>query len=357
MVEYGITVGISTFMYFLLHKIRLNSEQANKIVLSLFFGMYFILLALRDISVGVDTANYVNFFYNISRFSWQELFAFGNDYLQYEIGFIVFAKMITYFGNERLLIIIVSALIVFPVMYFYVHEAKDSLICIAFFLISLLFEMFFSGMRQSIAISFGTMAFYFVKKKKIIPFVLVVLLAYTFHTSALLLLLLYPVYYAHITKKWMVFIIPLFLLAYIEINLLTGYIFLLAGNHYIDGYYYLNEQSGQWSLVILFILLSLYSYIFLDEKKADQEDIGLRNLLLLATFLHLFTIINPVFSRMNYYFIIFIPVAISRINARCLLSLAPIAKIANIVMATYFIFYFFCLKGDSLNIFNYQFFF
>jgi hypothetical protein len=357
MAEYGITVGISTFIYFFLHEIGFNSEKANKIVLSLFFGMYFILLALRDVSVGVDTVHYVNLFYNISRLSWQEIFVFGHDYLQYENGFIIFIKLLTYFDNVRLFIIITAALIVFPIMYFYIHEAKDALICISFFLISLLFEMFFSGMRQSIAISFGTVAFYFVKKKKIIPFTLVVLLAYTFHTSALLLLLLYPIYHSHITKKWLVFIIPLFCLAYMEKNLLAEYIFLLVGDHYIDGYYYLNGQSGQGALMILFILLSIYSYIFLDEKKADQEDIGLRNLLLLATFLHLFTTINPVFSRMNYFFIIFIPVAISRINANCLLSLVPIAKFANIIMAVFFIFYFFCLKSDSLNVFDYQFFF
>ena len=357
MIEYGFIVGVSLFLYFFLLGLHLKKGTINKISLSFFFLTYFILLILRDVSIGVDTVSYLNAFNNISRMNWSDAILFGNNMLGFEKGFTIFLKIISYSESNRVLFFIVATIIVLPISYFYIHEAKDALFCISFFLISLLFEMFFSGMRQSIAIAFGVPAFYFVKNRKRTLFIITVLLASTFHTSAVLLFLLYPVYYAQVTKKWLVLIVPSFIVLYIFKDILATYLFLLAGDRYTEGYAYLNNQSGQFSLMILFVLLSLYSYILLDEIKADKEDIGLRNILLLAAIIHLFTPINPAFSRMNYYFILFIPVAISRVNAKSVPVLKNISTLTNYVMSFFFIFYFFLFKGDSLNVMHYQFFF
>lgn len=357
MIEYGFIVSFSIFLYFFFLGVHWKKDTVNKISLSFFFISYFILLALRDISVGIDTVSYVNAYNNISRMNWSEAIPFGNEMLGFEKGFTIFLKVMSCMNSNRVFLIAAAAIIVLPVMYFYIHEARDALFCISFFLISLLFEMFLSGMRQSIAIAFSIPAFYFVRDRKKILFILTVLLASTFHTSAILLFLLYPIYHARITKKWLFFIVPLFIAIYYFKDILATYIFLLAGNKYTEGYLYLNDQSGQFSLMILFVLLSFYSYIVLDEKKADEEDIGLRNILLLAALIHLFTPINPAFSRMNYYFILFTPAAISRVNSKSIAILKNVSILANYSMSFFFIIYFFLFKGDSLNVMHYQFFF
>ena len=95
----------------------------------------------------------------------------------------------------------------------------------------------------------------------------------------------------------------------------------------------------------------------LDESIAGEEEIGLRNILVLAAFIHLFTPLNPTVSRMNYYFIPFIPIAISRVNNRCNKKLYQLRDVASVVMPVFFVMYFFLLKDDSLNVFNYRFFF
>lgn len=233
------------------------------------------------------------------------------------------------------------------------------MICISFFLISLLFEMFFSGMRQSIAIALAVPAYYFAKEKKVIKYLLIVALAYCFHKSAIMLLLLYPIYHAHITKKWLWGIIPLMGFVMMRRDLLMNLIFQLAGDEYAYKYSYLTGSSGQIGLMILFLLLTIYTYVILDENKAGKEEIGLRNTLLLATFIHLFTPLNPTISRINYYFILFIPVAISRINNRCRddVYLYQLRTVATVVMPVFFVMYFFLLKDDSLNVMNYRFFF
>ena len=238
---------------------------------------------------------------------------------------------------------ICAGLAVIPVMYFYRREAEGSMICVSFFLISLLFEMFFSGMRQSIAIALAVPAYYFVKEKKVIKYLLIVALAYCFHKS----------------KKWLWGIIPLMGFVMLRRDLLMDFIFQLAGDEYAYKYSYLTGSSGQMGLMILFLLLAIYSYVILDENKAGKEEIGLRNILLLAAFIHLFTPLNPTISRINYYFILFIPVAISRINNRCRddVYLYQLRTVATAVMPVFFVMYFFLLKDDSLNVMNYRFFF
>ena len=142
-------------------------------------------------------------------------------------------------------------------------------------------------------------------------------------------------------------------------DLLMNLIFQLAGDEYAYKYSYLTGSSGQIGLMILFLLLTIYTYVILDENKAGKEEIGLRNTLLLATFIHLFTPLNPTISRINYYFILFIPVAISRINNRCRddVYLYQLRTVATVVMPVFFVMYFFLLKDDSLNVMNYRFFF
>jgi len=51
-------------------------------------------------------------------------------------------------------------------------------------------------------------AFIFVKNKKLIPFLLFVLLAITFHKSAIVTLLIYPFYHINITKGKIIALIP-----------------------------------------------------------------------------------------------------------------------------------------------------
>lgn len=351
MVAYGVIIGLTIAVYLFFTAIRYDKNSVDNITIIFFFLMYLFLLCTRDFSVGVDTKGYVKAFEYTRYLDWKAAFFYGTD----EIGFKALRIIVQWFGGARLYISIAAALAVIPVMYLYKREAEGAMICISFFLISLLFEMFFSGLRQSIAIGMAVPTYYFVKNKKKISFLLTVVLACCFHKSAIVLLLLYPIYHAYITKKWLWGIVPLIGFVMLRRDLLMDLIFQLAGDEYSYRYSYLTGSSGQMGLMILFLLISVYCYVILDEKIAGKEEIGLRNILLLATFIHLFTPLNPTISRINYYFILFIPVAISRINNRCNERLYQFRNIATIIMPVFFIMYFFLMKDDSLNIFNYKF--
>lgn len=353
MLIYGVVIGLTFFVYLLAGELNYNKREIDRITVIFFFTAYLLLLCLRDYSVGVDTYGYVSDFEYTRLMNWGAAIGYGED----EIGFKIFRIVVQCLGGARLFVSIAAILTVVPVMYLYQKEAEGSMICISFFLISLLFEMFFSGMRQSIAIALGVPAYYFMKKKSKIKYLLIIALACSFHKSAIVLLLLYPVYHMRITKRWLWAIIPLMALVVWQRDLFLSWIFQLAGEEYTYKYSYLTGSSGQGKLMILFLLLAVYSYVILDEKRAGKEEIGLRNILLLAACIHLFTPLHPTISRLNYYFILFIPVAISRINNRCTKQMRELRTIATVVMPMFFIMYFFGLKDDSLNVMNYRFFF
>lgn len=350
MIAYEAVIGLTVFVYMLFTALHYEKSRVDKITITFFFLVYLFLLCARDFSVGVDTKGYVRTFENTKYLDWKASFLYGSD----EVGFKIFRMIIQCFGNARVYISIAAAMAVIPIMYLYKQEAEGAMICISFFLISLLFEMFFSGLRQSIAIGLAVPAYYFVKAKKKVPFLLVVALACSFHKTAIMLLLLYPIYHANITKKWLWIIVPLVVFVMLQRERLMDLIFKLAGDEYSYKYSYLTGSSGQIGLMILFLLITVYCYVMLDETVAGKEEIGLRNILLLAAFIHLFTPLNPTVSRMNYYFIPFIPVAISRVNNRCNKQLYQFRDIAAVVLPIFFALYFFLMKDDSLNVFNYR---
>ena len=184
-----------------------------------------------------------------------------------------------------------------------------------------------------------------------------VILAFLFHRTGIVIAAIYPIYHAKITRKWLWFVVPIMTVVYLYRDALFEYLFVLAGDSYVRGYSYLTGTSAQGALMILFLLLSVYSYIVLDEEQAGEEEIGLRNILLLAACIHLFTPVNSIVARINMYYILFIPVAITRINNRCRENYYQITRIASFIMSAYFVLHFLTSTGSSVQFENYRFFF
>lgn len=331
-------------------------QVRDRIVVIAFFVVYILAVCFRSVTVGADTANYTQYFETGTIVGWDQVYAYTG--VDYEYGFKIYSALVSVFGGAELFRAIAGLLAVVPLAVLYYKETESGPLCCAFFLISLLFELFFSGIRQGLAIGMGMISFYFVKRHKLIPFLIIVALASTFHSSAIFLVLLYPLYHARITQKWVPGVLVAFLVIYLAKDILFSQILLpMFGANYVEGYSYLNGQSGQGSLAILFILLAVYSCVMLDADKADTHTLGLRNILLFAAALHMFTTLNPVVCRLNYYFIPFMPLALARINSRAKPSLLSVVQLANFVLPAFFMLYFLFLKDDSLRISPYLTFF
>lgn len=344
---YWYVIAAAGFGCFLTWAIGEPKRTRDRAVIICFFVAYIASVCFRASSVGVDTINYIGYFETGSLLGWNNPYYIGD----YELGFQLFSALISLFGGSRLFIIVAGLISVIPIAVLYYRESENGLLCCSFFLVSLLFEFFFSGIRQGLAVGIGVIAYFFAKKKRMVPFLASVAFAATMHASAIIILCIYPFYHAKITQKWIPVVAILMAAVYIMRDFLfNGVLLPMFGGGYLAGYSYLSGDSGQGALSVLFLLLAAYACVMLDPEKADPETLGLRNILLLATAIHMFTPLHPVVCRVNYYFIPFIPLAVARVNDRVKPMLKPVEQIVSFILPIFFIAYFLFAKGDSLQI-------
>lgn len=344
---YWFVIAAAAIAWLVLYGAGISGRRRDRVVVVVFFAVYMLCVCLRGVSVGVDTKSYARYFDTGSVFGWDLAYYYGGS----EAGFALLSGIIALFGGHEFFFIVTGLISVIPLVVLYYRESENGLFCCSFFLISLLFEFFFSGVRQGLAIGFGLIAFFYVQKKRPLMFLMFVAIAASMHSSAVLLLIIYPLYYARITQKWIPLVIATMIVISLTREVLFGSVLLpMFGGDYLEGYSYLTGESDQGNLAILFLVLAVYACIMLDPKQSDPKTLGFRNLLLLVAAIHLFTPLHPVVCRVNYYFIPFFSIALSRVNNRAKPTLVPVVQAANFVLPVFFVAYFLFVKGDSLMI-------
>ena len=327
-------------------------EKKNKKALASFFILYTVLAMLRHRNVGKDTRNYIHFFKTFSELDWSEV---GGESL--ESGFSYFNKIISLISKEPQFFLAVVAVIVSIMIYLtYKRVCVDSSLSIVLFCTMPTFVMTFSGIRQMIAVGVGFIAYEFARNKKLVPFILVVALAITFHTSAFMLLFMYPLYHARITKKWLYAVIPALAVVFAYnrqiFSVLT--LFMTRYTKYEGG----ETQTGAYAMLILFAAFTAFAFLIPDESLLDEETIGLRNFMLLSLMMQMFAPLHNLAMRMNYYYIIFIPLLLPKIIEFKNERWSQVAVIGRNVMVVFFLIYFFvsAYRGGALDVFPYHFF-
>lgn len=270
---------------------------------------------LRNVAVGADTYQYYLYFHETRSKTWSEIFY--NFISVYKLGegkdpgYSVFEKIISLFTSEYQFLLIVIAILFFSALGNFVlkNTAKLSDAMMAFIIYSVLFYAFFSitGHRQTIATAASLYAFEWVKKKKIIPFLLIIVVAATIHKSVLLFVPFYFIAHIKNTKHFNWAILLLFPVFMISRNEISNYFKVLAG--YDE--YGINDQAGTFTFTFIFLLLVLValfrSSIILKMNKNAKYAFNAFGIALL--FLPL-TWVNPSAMRVVQYFSIFMLILI-----------------------------------------------
>lgn len=327
-------------------------NKKNRLLMYFFWVVLTILLMFRHPFVGNDTQNYIKIFNRICSQNLSSVNEFSD-----EMGFVFLIKIISAITtNPHLFLAITSVCIILLISPTYIRLNEDTSLTIILFSIMSTFPMLFSGIRQMLAIGVGFIAYNFVRKKKLIPYLIVVIIAISFHTSAIMLLLMYPLYHLKIYKKWLFFVVPILFLIFVFNQQIFGFLSVI-----LESYTRFNismTATGAYLMIILFVLFAIYAFVIPEEKLLDNETVGLRNFLLLSVALQMFAPLHTVAMRMNYYYIIFIPLLIPKIIKYRSKKWYKIAHISRYVMIIVFMLYFFITISINkpLNMVPYQFF-
>jgi hypothetical protein len=164
------------------------------------FIPFWVLISFRDKSVGIDS---YGTYYRIFRYIKYGEYATHKNILNSEVGYIWLNKICILLGSSYRTIIFITATITWTLYFKYIIEnSTDRVASIAVLFASFSYFHAFNGIRQFMAMAIVLQGMKYIYERRFIRFFLVILIATTFHKSALILLILYFLYGVKIRLWW-----------------------------------------------------------------------------------------------------------------------------------------------------------
>ena len=165
-----------------------NSTKKRKIVFLIISCLTLTTIAMfRTKYVGIDTLQYFRNFQYISNTAYSEL-----HLIRYELGFTYLCKILGEFYSDPQILIIVTSIFINVSVFRFIYKNSDNVVLSVIFYILLNFYYnYMNIMRQALAISIILWGFEFIKKEKNISFIITVIIAMQFHSSAILALVFF----------------------------------------------------------------------------------------------------------------------------------------------------------------------
>lgn len=290
--------------------VEINSNRNRKKYIWLISIILILQSGLRNVAVGDDTYAYFKGFEYIINTSWSSLYSSIIEYYQFGIGkdpgYKVFVKCIQFISEDYQVFLFIIAIIFFGALGNFIFKNSSRLndAVIAFVIYSVLFYSFFSitGIRQTIATAAALYAYELIKKRKLLAFLLLILLASTIHKSVLIFLPFYFLTQIRNTKYFYIGVLLFFPLFMVFRNDIGAFLSVFGGYQY-DQY----EGAGTYTLTTMFLLIAIVALwrikiILKNNSNAKHFYIALALVLL---FLPL-SWINPNAIRIVMYFSIFL---------------------------------------------------
>lgn len=263
---------------------------------------FFLVSAFR---FGVGTDYLKRYWYDYNRIVQ------GENITNLEIGFKIIIRICIIISKEPyILFIICSAIIISLIMYTVITKSKNPILSILIFFLGGFFFDSLNIMRQYIAMSLILFAYKFLlEDRKVFLYILCVILAGTFHSSAFIMLVL-----AFLPKKeyanWKWFLPITVIILLLNERLFKLLELALQGTRF-NVYFTGKLAKGEVSFLFIAENLLFYiamSYIYAKNKKIrniDKQDTLFLNIQALALLCIAISTCHMLFIRITLYFSIF----------------------------------------------------
>lgn len=161
-------------------------------------GFLILIFVMQDHSVSSDTAEYMRQWEIIPNLSFSEMLVH-----KFEIGYVLLCWALErLFESDRVLLLALSMMILLPFCRYFEKETENPMIALMAFLALGMYIHAIIFWRQLVAMAILTFSYRFIRERKFIPFLLIVLVAMSFHKVAVVFIPLYIVYNIPI-NKWL----------------------------------------------------------------------------------------------------------------------------------------------------------
>ena len=349
MEPYIVLIGF-IFLFWFFSGIYPNPKH-NNIFLCLTFIYLYLFCSVRSFEVGRDVPGYIQMYEKTATVPWSDW-----DYVYFESGYIALMKICNIAGlSAREFFFVIYSVILFPIYLFVKKRSPLPLLSVIIYISFQFFVFDLTGLRQAIGMSICMLAYIVASEKKsmrnLSGFILLVCLAATFHTSALIFLFAYPVMKMPMNRRM---IIIYCLSAVICFGLNIACVRTLLTYFDKSQYDYSSDDSQQlgFTFVALCLIAILAVWTCCHTKRQMQNQIKQAANILLASICILLLFNGSVLLRsgMYYYFpmIISIPMYVKSLTDRNL------RMIASVGIAIVFLIFFFTRDIYNFDVMPYS---
>ena len=279
-----------------------NDDKLRKRFMIIMGVFLFIMLGFKSVTVGSgDAITYSSNWIYMHKVPLKQLW-YVMQKTDLEYGYQLSVWVLSHiFVWEQFLFIVSGAFMAFSICRFLYLNVRD--LCLGFVMFSTLglFGFMVQGLRQGIAICFCLLALESTKKRKIIPFFLLVLIAISFHATAFIFVIVY--------------FLPLLKMnfrSYLIFAGATAIIFMMLDKIYALGNMLINDtyaigdtknSAGGYVALTIYLLIIAAVLLFADKEENHVNLFFFMTLCGSITFVMRYTA-TSIMQRVAYYFMI-----------------------------------------------------
>ena len=299
--------------------------------------------AFRGEKVGTDVLQYAKPYYleALNSSSLQSFLLQGSAETGYEVFVFVITKI---FKNFNAILFFTEALIICPIYIVAIKNRKNCPMWVTLLVYYMIFYIAsFNFMRQSIAAALLLLAYFELVEKKWLKFIILILLAQSFHNTAFigLAVILFGIWFYRTERKQLrilVFVISCILLIAVlqswqnilmwainDVNILPRrfitYINIFAGGHNKNSYYFILTKSNYVELIFRWILYVVPLFLCKYSKRQSNLYNSANIILLMSVVVYtvLFVLFHTSYAvritwYMEYFFIVWLPMSYSKLR-------------------------------------------
>ena len=300
-------IYILNFLLIILYGFFIKNKKAFVILVSI---QLFLILALRGDTVGADLENYGPGYEYISGLEFNDMLSRLKlidtaDLVypfMYESGYVVFNWIIGFFGFDFHGFLVIHAAICIAVTGRFIYKYSDDPGLSFLMFLSFGFFMYLFGiLRQMLAMTIFLMAVPYIKKRKLIKYLLICFIAFTVHRVAIVVVPLYFIYNIKITRKRYIslcmMLVALLAVSPLIVRFLIGPILKMIGKNS----YQLKFSMNMYIVLMVLIAIMILFFTSFEEFFVKNND---NNFLcwafLLAIAIEIMGLYNDVIARAMY---------------------------------------------------------
>lgn len=276
-----------------------DKEHHNRFGLIMLFLLMTLFAGLRSSSVGTDSGNYA-FGFEDQRYESKSLGGDGTLFVLSEPGFTILQRIVGKFSSHYNDLFLAIAGLCSLLFVAFINRYTSSPLASLFVYITLGYYTFvFNGARQGIAIGIYMFAIPAIINRNFINYLLIVVLASLFHSSAIVAIPLYFFFLRSYSSKNLVIIVTLGIVS----GLLLPRILSLGAviNDKIAGYE--NGTSGGYLLSMFYVMLTVF---FVYQRKLVSSDIYYRydvylNMMIVGSIIYVIVSVTGVYSELSRF--------------------------------------------------------